>query len=158
MKLGKAIVNRNGLTIMPVGTRLTPMYIDRIRKWKIERLEIIKESVHEAEIAHKKKATARFKTNSDTLSDQETAALSAASDNANSAPTTVQPGKQPDLDFVRSVASAISPAFANVKQNPLMMQLRTIVIKRLVMHGPEGLLNVMRNSGKTPEKGPTNAS
>lgn len=125
MKLAKPITNANGSTLMPAGIRLTPMFIARIKKWNIESLDVLideKESQPEAtsESARIKAAAARGSGDDDEELSEE------------------------QLEFARGVAAEVSARFVNVRDNPLMMQLRAVVIKRLVMHGPDGVVNVLR--------------
>lgn len=136
MKLGEPITNANGVTLMPSGIRLTPMFIARIRKWNIDFIDVY---------VDKRPDGAADPLTEDTP--EQPAAddkLPPAPEEGRSARLTAIRLSGEQQDFARSVALDISRAFVNVKDNPLMMQLRTVVIKRLVMHGPEGVVNRMR--------------
>lgn len=124
MKLAEPITNTNGLTLMPAGIRLTPMFIARLQKWNIEAVDV--------------------------LADKQEDARPAAGE------TTVAPKPRPRAEdgeytitaeqeaFARTVAMEISRNFVNVRDNPLMVQLRASAIKRLILHGPDGIINVLR--------------
>ncbi|MDR1744861.1 MAG: hypothetical protein LBS30_03815, partial [Planctomycetota bacterium] len=56
-------------------------------------------------------------------------------------------------EFARAIAVEISRPFVNVKSNPLMMQLRASVIRKLVLHGKNGAVNIMRRPSAPPPAG-----
>ncbi|MCC8107890.1 MAG: hypothetical protein LIQ30_02345 [Planctomycetes bacterium] len=119
MKLAEPITNSGGITLMPAGIRLTPMFIARIKKWGIEFLDVIpdkkKENVAAAEPAP---TTVRPRTAETIAADQE--------------------------DFARAVVREISGPFVSVRDNETMMLLRASVLKRLIQHGRHGIVNVLR--------------
>lgn len=141
MKLGEPITNANGVTIMPSGIRLTPMFIARIRKWNIDTIDILQE----------KKADAAAGDNGDAMTEKDQQEAQAqASQNTRVLSDRLS---QEQAEFARTVALEVSRTFVNVKNDPLMMQLRTVAIKRLVHHGCNGVVNVMRRHGENGEEG-----
>lgn len=132
MKLAEPITNPAGITLMPAGIRLTPMFIARIKKWNVEELDVFVEKTKDTERAVK--ATTR------TIKPDSTGA-----DAGN------HPGQEKTLSveeekFARSTAIEVSRPFVNLRDNPVMMQLRAAVIRRLIMHGPEGTVNRLRKN------------
>ena len=124
MKLAEAITNASGVTLMPAGIRLTPMFIARIRKWNIETLEVLVE---------KKRSST---TTMASLPVQQTPGQKQAREQALTAE---------QEEFARATALEISRPFVNVKDNPVMMQLRAAVIRRLVQLGPQSPVNILRH-------------
>lgn len=114
MKLTKPVVNASGMVLMPEGIRLTPIFIDRLKKWGVQTVDIVTE---------KEEAPA------------------AASQGRVSGPTRVT---EVDRDFAQRVAEDVAKRFVYCKDNPLMAQLRVIVARQLFYHGSRGMLNVMR--------------
>lgn len=135
MRLAEPITNANGIALMPSGIRLTPMFIARIKKWNIKTLEVIVEE------GGGKQAPADV-----TVSPTEEDAAEAEEDSGFSAE---------QEEFARSVAGEVAKRFVNVKNNPLMVQLRAVVIRRLVLHGPDGIVNILRRApgGRPPLPG-----
>lgn len=130
MTLAEPITNAGGVTLMPAGIRLTPMFIARIRKWNIGALDVI---------AEKKPDPARP---SDTVVIRRAEAAQAKQREAEN------PRPADREDFARRTALEISRPFVAVKTNPLMMQLRAAVIKKLVAHGMNGPVNVLRRAAE----------
>ncbi len=124
MKLAEPITNAAGITLMPAGIRLTPMFIIRLKKWNIVMVDVFTDSP--AENRSETSVTRVKRRASGTTSATLTAEQS---------------------EFARLVAGDVSKWFVNVRENPLMMQLRNIVIKRLVAHGKTGMINLMRRPG-----------
>lgn len=124
MKLAEPITNASGVTLMPAGLRLTPMFIVRLKKWNLESLEVFVESAPRP------------------AGDGQTRVRNATSVAIGSGSLTAE-----QEEFARGVAIEVYKWFANVKDSPLMMQLRSVVTKRLVAHGPEGMINTMRRRG-----------
>lgn len=137
MKLAESITNAGGITLMPAGIRLTPMFIARIKKWNIEELDVLVERKRETNSVRRPSGQAK---------QSPLAARGGAVDETLTAE---------QQEFARSVAVDVSRAFVNVKNNPLMMQLRAVAIKRLVMHGPNGIVNVIRSHQEEPQNGGT---
>ncbi len=121
MKLAEPITNSAGVTLMPAGIRLTPMFINRLQKWNVESLEVFVEKERES------------------VSSPPTRVLKSRS--ATSVAIDLAAGQE---EFARNIALEVSRRFANVKDNPLMMDLRVIVVKRLIGHGEDGFLNRLR--------------
>ena len=130
MKLAEAITNANGVTLMPAGIRLTPMFIARIKKWNIESLDVLVE----------KKAAQAALQNGGILP----AARPYDDDDEDDGMTEEQEA------FARSLAIEVSRPFVNVRDNPLMLQLRAAVIRRLVAQGPDNIINVLRRPPDRP--------
>lgn len=126
MKLAEPITNAGGVTLMPAGIRLTPMFIARIRKWNITALDVFVES---------KRAGGPPPPSANPLPPPPV-------DDENSI-------AREQEEFARSVAQEISRPFINVRDNPLMMQLRAVVIRSIVAQGQRGLFNLLRQSTAT---------
>ncbi len=146
MKLGEPITNANGVVIMPSGIRLTPMFIARIRKWNIDTIDVYAE----------KKADAAATSDPD----ETASAAEPASDPEQTRDTKVLSDRlsTEQADFARTLALEISRTFVNVKNDPLMMQLRTVAIKRLVYHGRNGVVNLMRRHDGGEHEEPAHGS
>ena len=127
MKLAEPITNASGVTLMPAGIRLTPMFIARIKKWNIESLDVLVEKQRSGSTTQR-------------LNNQSSGSLPAQTPVYEDENTLTAEQEA----FARSVALEISRPFVNVKDNPLMMQLRAVVIKRVVADGPKGVVNVLR--------------
>lgn len=124
MKLAEPITNASGLTLMPAGIRLTPMFIARLQKWNIEAIDVIADKTDDARPpAGETTVTPKPRTRNEDGEYTITAEQEA---------------------FARAIATEISRNFVNVHDNPLMMQLRASAIKRLILHGPDGIINVLR--------------
>ena len=136
MKLAEPITNASGVTLMPAGIRLTPMFIARIRKWNIDALDVLLEK-RRTDTAAARGAMV-----------QKTGQAAQAADPAGEgeAPVAAQE------DFARATALEISRPFVNVKSNSLMMQLRASVIKALVLHGANGVVNILRRSSAPDQR------
>lgn len=124
MRLAQAITNSAGVTLMPADIRLTPMFILRLKKWNVETVEVYSE---------RPRHTTRISA--------PAAGAPAGAASAATAPNMTAEQEQ----FARAIATEVSRWFVNVRDNPLMMMLRLSAIKRLVAHGPHGLLNLMRH-------------
>lgn len=140
MKLAEPITNANGTTLMPSGIRLTPMFIARIKKWNIERLAVLVEKQGEEQASGQ---------------EAEQNGVGPLAAEAEDSPNDGDDGDEPALteeqvEFARGVAAEISARFVNVRDDPLMMQLRAVVIKRLVLHGPDGVVNALRRRPGLP--------
>ena len=135
MKLAEPITNSAGITLMPAGIRLTPMFIARIKKWNIDTLEVLVDKMRTdavEEIEPRRTTAIRPHTPTGV---RDRSGAGAGGDGALS---------ESQEEFARSVATDVSKIFLNVRQNPLMMQLRAIVIKRLVVKGPDSVVNSLR--------------
>lgn len=117
MKLAENIANASGITLIPVGVRLTPMFISRLEKWGIEAVDIL---VEEKEAKEE-------------VANPASLAL-AAMPNASTE----------QREFMEAITAEVAQTFANVRDNPLMMQLRAVAIKKLVANGPNGCLAAIR--------------
>ena len=124
MKLAEPIVNSSGMTLMPTGIRITPLFISRLKKWNIQTVEVFVEDADGTSKDGRQRREASS-TREILTAEQE--------------------------EFARSIAVEVSSWFANVRGNPLMIQLRNTAIKRLVQHGPEGQLNIMRHAAAQKE-------
>lgn len=122
MILAEPVTNAGGVTLMPAGIRLTPMFILRLKKWNVVELDVFVEDRRE-----ERPASAELRRSSHT-----TASLNLSAEQE---------------ELAREIAMDVSRRFVNVKENPLMMQLRVSAIKRLVAHGQTGLLNRLRGIG-----------
>lgn len=131
MKLAEAVTNAAGVTLMPAGIRLTPMFINRLKKWNIASLSVFVD---------------RVRTGKTDVTPVQRASAPAASAPA----TAAMP--QPD-EFARQIAREVAGWFINLRDNPLMMQLRNTAIKRLVAHGKNGMINVMRKAARDESGG-----
>lgn len=134
MKLAKPIANANGTTLMPAGIRLTPMFIARIKKWNIESLDVLIDA-----------RESRDETETEPARSPKPPRKGASGDEGGEPALTEE-----QLEFARGIAAEVSARFVNARDIPLMMQLRSLVIKRLVQHGPDGVVNVMRRRQGLP--------
>ncbi len=131
MRLAEPITNAAGITLMPVGLRLTPMFIARIKKWNIETLAVTPDAAR-GETADDALSHRRF-------SGKTTAVMTRDADDDSDKP--LPPSKE---QFARAVTAEVSRTFVNARKNPLMMQLRAIVIRRIVQKGPDAPVNRLR--------------
>ncbi len=126
MKLAEPVTNSAGITLMPAGIRLTPLFINRLQKWNVEALEVFvekeRESVRSTRVMRNRPA---------------------------SSPTTAIGLTAEQEEFARQVATEVAKRFVNVKENPLMMELRAVAIRRLIAHGKDGPLNRMFRAGNS---------
>lgn len=123
MRLAEPVHNASGTTLMPGGIRLTPMFIVRLKKWGVTHVMIEAEG----------KPAAPAAPNPTSITRRMTAEL----------PTGPEASQ-----FARDIAQEVSAWFVNVKDEPLMLQLRAIAIRKLIAHGETGVLNVMRRSAR----------
>lgn len=119
MKLAENLTTAEGATIMPVGIRLTPLFINRLAKWGVETLEVFQDDGPDA-AANDEPAPA---------ADDATARTAAS---------------RRQEAFARAITAEVAPWFANVRNDPLMMELRAIAIKKLVAIGPGHMINRIR--------------
>lgn len=154
MKLAEPITTPAGITLMPAGIRLTPMFLVRIKKWNVEELDVFIEkpasaSTHRTAAEQKQSGsesqTAHAQSRREKARDPQRADTKA---NASSRPRDTKALSAEEEEFARATAAEVSRAFVNVKQNPIMMQLRVAVIKRLIMHGRDGVVNVLRRASR----------
>jgi hypothetical protein len=125
MKLAEPIINPGGVTLMPAGIRLTPMFILRLKKWNIESLEVFVSETSASSGGDTTRSRRSRTTRAQMTVEQE--------------------------EFARAVALEVHQWFANVRDNELMTELRNVAVKRLVRHGVGGMLNVMRRDGVVPD-------
>ncbi len=128
MKLAEPITNSGGITLMPAGIRLTPMFIARIKKWGIEFLDVIPDKKKDSTAATPAPTTVRPRTAETITADQE--------------------------EFARAVVREISGPFVSVRDNETMMLLRASVLKRLIQHGRQGIVNILRRYPAESEEPP----
>ena len=128
MKLAENIANSSGITLMPEGVRLTPMFIAKLSKWGIEEVEI--------------------------QVDADEARSRVGSHITNPGIAAMPNASVEQREFVEAVSMEVAETFANVVDNPLMMQLRKIALKKRVADGPNGLLASFRSkaAGSGSEK------
>jgi hypothetical protein len=143
MKLGEPIIGANGVTLMPSGIRLTPMFIARIRKGNIARINVY---------VDKRPDDATDVEETPGHDRNESGHAPAGSGGGRPRHDTAVRLSRDQQDFIRSVATEVSRVFVNVMENPLMAQLRAATIKRLVMHGPDGVVNRMRRGDDCGEE------
>lgn len=122
MRLAEPVHNASGTTLMPAGIRLTPMFIVRLKKWGVTNVTIEVEAKPEPPAA----------------------SLNPASMTTLTRQLVESPAGAEASQFARDIAQEVMAWFANIKDDPLMHQLRNIAIKKLIAHGEAGVLNVMR--------------
>ena len=98
------------------------MFIVRLKKWGVESVLVEKDEPAADEGQAEQAEPARGKTSSSASS--------------------IPPEQN---QFARDIALEVSRWFANVRDNPLMLQLRSVAIRKLVAHGRDGVLNLMRH-------------
>ncbi len=141
MKLAEPITNASGITLMPAGIRLTPMFISRIKKWNIEAVDVIIEK--------------KIETESRIIPAPGSPRPAAKPGQAavRSAPRAIQSGDTltaAEEEFARTIVKEVSPAFTNLRENEIMMQLRAAVIKKLIQEGPKSIVNRLRQLPPEP--------
>lgn len=130
MKLAEPITNASGITLMPAGIRLTPMFIVRLKKWNIDTIEVFLDRPKDKATANISQPRVAKSTSTSPI------ALAAAHG-----------------EFAREIVEEVNTWFSNVRENPLMMQLRAVAIKRLVAHGRTGMINAMRRPPGSANEG-----
>ena len=125
MKLGENITNELGVTLMPMGIRLTPMFISRLAKWNVESVMVLVEDQEEDEEKQLQPSNKKNSTNP----------LVAAK-----VDTSVE-----QQEFIKEVSQEVGIWFSDIKDHPLMMQLRSIALKKLVADGRRGRLRALRH-------------
>lgn len=123
MILAEDIANAAGVTLMPKGIRLTPMFISRLAKWDVKTIEVTlpEQEAEEPAPAHESSGSRTI--------------------HAAQAGQAITPEQE---EFVKSVTREVSSWFQNLRDDPLMMQLRVLAIKKLVSIGPNAMLNQLR--------------
>lgn len=123
MRLAEKITNSSGITVIPSGVRLTPLFINRLTKWGIENVEVV---VDDTTVTVR---SAAFKHGTTT-----NVAINA------------KVGSSVALqEFARDINMEVTNRFKNLTDDELMMRLRSIVLKKLIADGPNGKLNRLRN-------------
>lgn len=105
MTLAQPIVDKKGRTIVPEGTRLTPMTINHLGKWGVSEV--------------------RIKKNSDTTVHKQSAISGMLPESAS----------EQDVAFMRRVAEEVARRFANLQPTELNNELRRVALKNLITHG-----------------------
>lgn len=123
MRLAEKITNSSGITVIPSGVRLTPLFINRLTKWGIESVDV---SVDETTVTEKSVALKHGTTTN--------IAINAKTGNN----VALQ-------EFARDITTEITTRFKNVADDELMMRLRSIALKKLIADGPSGKLNRLRS-------------
>ncbi len=131
MKLAEPITNAGGTTLMPAGVRLTPMFLARLKKWNIDEVDVFVETLH-----------------GDAAGDSPVGADGAPRSRHTTSIRRQRSGEGATAgaqeQFARSVAAEVARVFTNARENPLMMHLRSIVIKRIVAQGPDSSITALR--------------
>ncbi len=109
MVLGQDITDENGRTIVPDGARLTPMYIKRLSKWGVSAVAI---------------------------RDEDTATLRRENSPAREI---IQSATQEEREYMRRVAERTQKRFQKITGNPLMEELKRLVVRHLILSG-KGLI------------------
>ncbi|MDR1612947.1 MAG: hypothetical protein LBT97_09215 [Planctomycetota bacterium] len=127
MILAEDIANAAGPALISKGIRLTPMFISRLRKWGFETIDVF-------------------------LPEQESGKQNGTPGSGGSRVIAGQVGRSavtPEQEeFVKSVTRDVSIWFQNLREDPLMMQLRVLAIKKLIAIGPDAMLNQLRTADK----------
>lgn len=105
MTLAQPIVDNKGRTIVPEGTRLTPMAINHLGKWGVSEVRIQKDK--------------------DTTVHNQAAVPGALPASAS----------EQDVAFMRRVAEEVARRFANLPPTDLNNELRRVALKNLITHG-----------------------
>lgn len=122
MRLAEKITNSSGITVIPSGVRLTPLFINRLTKWGLESVDVVVDdtTVTDKSSALKHGTTTNIAINTKTGS---SAALQ---------------------EFAKDITVEVTNRFKNLADDELMMRLRSIVLKKLIADGPNGKLNRLR--------------
>lgn len=105
MTLAQPILDNKGRTILPEGTRLTPMAINHLGKWGVEEVRIRKE---QETTVHKQQAVTGILPES---------------------------ASEKDLAFMRRVAEDVAKRFANLPPTEVNNELRRLALKHLITSG-----------------------
>ncbi len=141
MKLAEPITNASGITLMPAGIRLTPMFISRIKKWNIEAIDVLIEKRGDPE------SRALPGAGGGTRVLRPAAALVRGKTRVIPSGNTLTAEQE---EFARTVVKEISPPFSNLRDNDTMMQLRAAVIKKLIQEGRKSIVNKLRQLPQDP--------
>lgn len=125
MRLAEPIRNSSGVTLMPAGTRLAPMFIDRLKKWYVSEVTVAVED--------KSGSTTHLRSGSTSTS---------ISGRYPTRTVTSMDGKETD-EFSLGIIRDLNRRFANVQDNPLMVILRDIAARKLIALGPDSFLNLV---------------
>jgi hypothetical protein len=110
------------------------MFIARIKKWNITALEVFADKVPdgaaEGGTAEKTADSVRIRP-------------------ASRSSTSISRSKE---EFARNIAAEVAKVFSGVRDNQLMMNLRSAVIRRLVAKGPRSTINELRRG--PPDEAP----
>ncbi|MDR1518762.1 MAG: hypothetical protein LBU23_01275 [Planctomycetota bacterium] len=115
MRLAEALTDAGGAVLIPAGIRLTPIFVNRIKKWGIKSIAVLTD---------------------DSASETAPAAPAVIA----SAPPPAPIPTPENEEFAGRVADWVSGRFANVGDDPLMTALRDIVVRHLAAHGNDGPL------------------
>ena len=122
LRLAEKITNSSGITVIPFGVRLTPLFINRLAKWGIDSVDVIvsETTVTESSVTLKHGTTTNIAINAKT---GNSVALQ---------------------EFARDVTAEVTLRFKNLQDDELMMRLRSIALKKLIADGPHCKLNRLR--------------
>lgn len=116
MILNQELRDREGKPLLPKGTRLTPLYINRLAKWAISSIAIVDESE------------------------------SGEEEDADSALEPVMQGTTrigvDAMAFQRAMAVELSARFAGHESNPLMTRIKVCALRKLIECGLGGIRGV----------------
>lgn len=118
MILNKDLTDGEGKPLLPKGTRLTPLYINRLSKWAITSITIADES----ESAEEAQAVAAI----EEPFMRETSRIGVDI-----------------MAFQRALAVELSARFAKHENNPLMMRIKVCALRKLLECGMGGIRGVM---------------
>ncbi len=108
MLLGQEILDAKGRVVVQNGARLTPMYIKRLEKWGVDEVLIEEEEATSGETVEKRPSEGK---------------------------SLLENASSEDREFMRRVALAAQERFSNIKDNPVMDELKRLAIRHLVMSG-----------------------
>ncbi len=136
MRLAEPIRNAAGVTLMPAGIRLAPMFISRLKKWNITEVTVLLDA--KPETGPTTQLGSGPEPGTKAVGRPSTRAMAAAV------------GKEED-DFARDVMRDLNKRFANVQDNPLMVTLRDVAARKLISLGPDSYVNIVRQAVRAQE-------
>lgn len=136
MRLAAPIKNASGVTLMPAGIRLAPMFINRLKKWNVAEVTVLAEAQPEPGPATRPAGGPE-----PVAGGVRRPSARAVADAAN----------KTEDEFAREVIRDLNKRFANVQDNPLMMALRDVAARKLIALGPDSYVNIVRQAVRQQE-------
>ncbi|MDR1533522.1 MAG: hypothetical protein LBU64_00255 [Planctomycetota bacterium] len=121
MKLAEPLVNSEGTILMPAGIRMTPIFVNRLKKWGFGSIKVEVEN------------------------DSASVSPGGGAIEAESYRNTMTPEEIRFADYVRA---EMSSRFQNMVDNPVMSSLCGVVTRLIINNGSKGVLNSLRDASE----------